>query len=159
MVYRVVRARLRRAGAPLEEAESVVQDVVVKLLEDKARRLRSFEGRSAFGTWACVVAARVASGWLDKWSLRRMEPIPQDQDWSLAPAPGDPGLSSRDVEAMLPRLPPRDRLLLTMRYLHGASYASIGRALGVPENSVGSLLADAKARARFSATDGGGRPL
>ena len=52
------------------------------------------------------------------------------------------------VQAILDRLPERDRLLLRIVHLEGGSYAEVARILGVSSNSVGSLLERAKLRFR-----------
>jgi RNA polymerase sigma factor (sigma-70 family) len=52
----------------------------------------------------------------------------------------------RDLLPALERLPPRDRLLLSMRYLDGLDYARIAEALRVGRESVGQLLHRAKGR-------------
>ncbi len=61
--------------------------------------------------------------------------------------PTEPELGP-DLVRELRALPPKQAAAIVLRHLHGYSNREIGRALGVPERTVASRLAAAKARLR-----------
>jgi RNA polymerase sigma-70 factor, ECF subfamily len=61
----------------------------------------------------------------------------------------DPADATRgDLLAALRRLPPRQSAVIVLRHLHGYTNREIAAGLGVPERTVASRLATAKARLR-----------
>lgn len=60
--------------------------------------------------------------------------------------PADP--ARQDLMAALVKLPPKQSAAIVLRHFHGYSNREIGLALGVPERTVASRLAAAKARLR-----------
>lgn len=145
LVDRVVRARLRAAGAPLDEAEAVAQDVVVKLIDDDCARLRSYAAQSSLKTWICIVAAREASHWLDRWGLRRAAALDEEPP---VPEANEDGSDAREIREVLPLLPAQARLILTLRYVRGMEYERIGRLMRISSNTVGPRLTQARGIAK-----------
>jgi len=130
-LYRFCRCTLARG----DEAEDVVQDVFLKLLQ----HLRRGGGGANLRAWLFQVAA---NGCRDRLRGRdRWLPWRADRDRRIAgPAAEEP--DRRGALAALGALGPRDRLLLSLR-AQGLSYREIASAAGIRERSVGRLLARA----------------
>lgn len=158
LVYRAVRHTLRTF--PEDDVEDVVQSVFLKLLEDGARRLQSFQGKSRLSTWLVVIARRTALDWLDR--RRRAEALPARA--ILPPTDADPArcLENEEVRLRLrhavDRLAPREALLLRLIYFDGASYEHAARLLNVPENSISPWILRAKKKLEQIVRQGGGMP-
>ena len=126
-----------------QDAEDVVQDTFVKLLEHLTR-----EGdRSKVRSWLFTVAA---NGCRDRLRRRRKW-LPWQSETDMrtiaAEVDGDHEASERRraLHDAAKALSPRDRLLLMLR-VQGLSYREIARGAGIPETSVGKLLARARLR-------------
>jgi RNA polymerase sigma-70 factor (ECF subfamily) len=126
-----------------QDAEDVVQDTFVKLLQ----HLRQGAVRATIRSWLFTVAA---NGCRDRYRLRgRWLPWTIEIDRRVTPADADIACEQDEQRAALQQaartLRPRDRLLLMLR-VQGLSYREIAGAAGIPEASVGRLLARALAR-------------
>jgi RNA polymerase sigma-70 factor (ECF subfamily) len=126
-----------------QDAEDVVQDTFIKLLE----HLERGADRASVRSWLFTVAA---NGCRDRFR-RRLRWLPWSLDLDRRAADADQELvcAQDEQRAALQQsartLKPRDRLLLMLR-VQGLSYREIATAAGVPETSVGRLLARALAR-------------
>ena len=97
------------------------------------RKLGSFRGDSAFGTWLHRVAVNVALG------NRRTRLRTADKETSLdyAPEPGtNPGRGAElDLEAAIARLPERARTVFVLHAVEGYGHAEIAGMTGMAEGS------------------------
>jgi RNA polymerase sigma-70 factor (ECF subfamily) len=130
-IYRFCRVTVGRAG----DAEDVVQETFLKLLQ----HLHGGGDRTNLRAWLFTVAA---NGCRDRirWRIR-LVPWQADLDTRTVEAVEDAGRVRQAREA-LRRLPPRDRLLLSLR-AEGLSYREIAAATRIREASIGRLLARA----------------
>jgi len=109
--------------------EELAQEVFVQAYFS----LRSFRGRSPFDHWLTRIATRVGYRY---WKDRRHERLGRaiSPPIDAAVARPDPPTSSREageqLHAVLARLPPRDRLVLTLMYLEGRSVAQVADLVG-----------------------------
>src|SRR6185295_4865353 len=130
VLERSARATLLRAmgSAPDDDIEAEVEATLLALVKEDQAALRAFSGRSSLGGYLQAIASKIAlnhirgerrKGWL------RFRPLDADTD---APAPT---LDEADPQRMaglrrgLQELPPRDRLILKLFHLDGASYREI----------------------------------
>ena len=60
----------------------------------------------------------------------------------------EPVASSEEVDRMLKDLPEREAEVVRLYHLRSLNYRQIGKQLGIPENSVGPILAKARKRLR-----------
>lgn len=142
-LYTACRPTLYRTAALLvgeDEAEEVVQDAF-----ERAMRERDFFTRIREPVaWLRTVATRSALA-----RLRRRALFERAQRllgrWGSQPDP-----RRTDLEAALRRLPAQQRAAVVLRYYQDAPYAEIGAALGISAESVGPLLARARAALRES---------
>jgi RNA polymerase sigma-70 factor (ECF subfamily) len=135
-VYRFALALLRRP----EDAEDVVQDTFVKLLD----HARAGGDAGNLRGWLFTVAA---NGCRDRLRRRwRWTPWTPDHETAADPAPlRDEDGRFAAARRALSRLGPRDRLLVALR-AQGLSYREIATAAGIRPVSVGRLLARALER-------------
>jgi RNA polymerase sigma-70 factor (ECF subfamily) len=145
-------ARATGRAAP-DEVDSAVQTTLVQLLERDAAALRAWEGRATLAVYLRAIATKVAlnqvrgearKGWL------RFRPLEDAGDPAAAAAAAT---TTEDAEvaglrAAMDRLPDRDRLLLKLFHLDGASYRQIARLLAVPVNAVSPMLIRARKKLR-----------
>lgn len=134
------RARSRwRPDAPLE-AEDGVQDFVGILLSDGGRRLRSYEGRAAFGTWLYTVALRhfqraFARARGDRRSAAALTALP-DRDGR------NPELALMHAEQAdrlrqaVHTLGPAEQLFLRLFFVEGLNATEVARTLGQGTSAV-----------------------
>lgn len=157
VIRKAVRQVLGAAPPSTVDAESVVQQTLLNLLQDGARKLRTFDGRSRLSTWLTVVATRNALNAIEADPGRRLERekrrgLAETLAWlKERPAlPPDQVIREEDrarIRAVLGMLSERDRLLLRIIHEEGGTYSEAARILGVSPNSIGSLLE--RARSRF----------
>jgi RNA polymerase sigma-70 factor (ECF subfamily) len=169
-LYRVALGIVRNAA----DAEEVVQDVFLKLL----RKIDSFEGRAALGTWLYRVTVNTA---LNKRRGRRAAlTVPIEDclpaflpdghregdrsllllDWS--PLPDDELLAGerrRMMSDALDRLPDHYRAVLLLRDVEGLSSEETAEALGESVASVKSRLHRARMVLREAVTKAVAAPM
>ncbi|WJD95016.1 sigma-70 family RNA polymerase sigma factor [Streptomyces antimycoticus] len=144
-----VRAILALGGVPWGDLDDGVQEVRLKLLEQRADPARAAVRDTS--AWSSVVASRVAADWhragarddglrarlAARWARQPVvEHTEEDRTTALAVADG------------LGSLPPHQRQVLTLRYYADLPVRDIARVLGVPEGTVKSRLHTAVAALR-----------
>ena len=144
----VVRnAFLRSIGAaPEPDVDNALQEIFLRLLEDSCRRLRTFEGRCPLALWLRSVAVRHVLTHVRDEKLRgRWGGGPVDELPLAAPEeePADPE-EARRLRELVDALPPLPRAALKMFYFDGLDYRRISEALGVPVQTLGSVLTRAR---------------
>jgi RNA polymerase sigma-70 factor (ECF subfamily) len=121
--------------------------VFLALLHDDSRRLRHFEGRNgcSFAGWLRVVATRLVIDVLRRErrlvSLDDDGPAMTDLRRTLRSDSADPELGVQASEAAarladaIARLGSKDRILVELHLLRGASLPAVATALGVTANA------------------------
>lgn len=142
----------RRDPGIVDEA---VQEACLRLLG----ALSSYRGESSLPTFLAAVARRAALDELRKGLRHRAR---AERAARLAAVPdarsGDPaaavelGVVAEGILAHLSRLPEPDRSLLYLRDAEGMKVCDLAEAFGLPEGTIKSKLARARARIRKSAT-------
>ncbi len=146
ITYVVCEVARSRAIALADAArDDVVADVFLVLIDQDYRVLRRFRGQSSLGTYLVVVARRIA--------IRKLAELQRSRQVAL-PAEGvsDEGASEliavnkEEVQTLLSQLPSSEATAVRMFHLEDRSYREIGMHIGIPENSVGPLLSQARAK-------------
>lgn len=134
--------------------DDAVQEACLRLLD----ALRSFRGESSLPTFLAAVARRAALDELRK-GLRHRARAERAARFTAGPdvQTGDPvatvelSAAAEGVLAFLARLPEPDRSLLYLRDAEGMNVGDLAAAFGLPEGTIKSKLARARARIRRSA--------
>jgi RNA polymerase sigma-70 factor (ECF subfamily) len=116
--------------------EELVQDVFVEAYLS----LGSYRGKAPFAHWLSRIATRVGYHY---WKSRRAGTRQHEtqsftlEEWDQVPDRGaagpeelDPSRAASLVHRLLAQLRPRDRLVLTLRYLEGCDVAETARRTG-----------------------------
>lgn len=139
---------LRCLGRPArpDEADEIAQEVFVRLARDGARSLRAFGWRCSLKTYILTLAASCAIDRFRREGRAGARIVRWARAREAAPSSTDPaeellaGETEEAVREALGRLPPRDRLLVEMRFWRGLENAEIARALGTSPDAVRSAL-------------------
>lgn len=123
-------ARFTRDAAALEQ---LVQDAFVEAWQG----LSGWSGRAPFGAWLRTIATRTGYRFWQARARDRRLADPHDpalaealERAAAAPAAVEPRDAAELLHAVLARLPPRDRLVLTLLYWEGCSVAEIAQRTG-----------------------------
>jgi RNA polymerase sigma-70 factor (ECF subfamily) len=135
----VFRLALRMLGNR-QDAEDVQQETFLRAY----RKLHSFRGEAAFGTWLYTIASRLCL------SHRRVRRPEEATDIAIAELGDDPRAQfaarelAQRVSHALNALAPADRLLIVLKYVEGLSHEEISRVVGCSAESSRSRLLRAK---------------
>jgi RNA polymerase sigma-70 factor (ECF subfamily) len=148
-------------GGILRGSEDV-EDVAQQALAKAYFSIRSFDLRSAFGTWLYKIAVNECWDYLRKKKVRRLvyeADLSEEQVRKLDSVPehsfGDPRpredagrrVEQRQLlERLLGELEEKDQLMLVMKEVEGFSVEEIGEVLGLNINTVKVRLFRARAR-------------
>ncbi len=112
--------------------EELVQDVFVEAYMS----LNSFRGKAPFSHWLARIATRVGYRyWKEKARQKDVEPFSL-AEWDQIADDGeaiekiDAGQAADLLHGLLEQLPPRDRLVLMLRYIEGCDVAETARRTG-----------------------------
>jgi len=128
---------LHCCGGRPEEAEDVLHDAYLRILEGKAR----FDGRAAFRTWLFAVIRRTAAGERRRQWLRNLGFARYEREKPPTPPAEGPVESIRRAElqsafrAALARLPLRQREALHLTFYQSLTLSEAAVVMGV---SIGS---------------------
>jgi len=131
-IKRIYRYVFFRVGKNREVAEDVTADIFMKALE----HFDGYDPRISESAWIYRIAHnKVLNFWRDSKQT-------SDIDNKLVEAEIG-GVDSRnelnqrlDIEALLAKLTPEERELVTLKYLSGYKYSTIGEALGKSADAV-----------------------
>jgi len=125
-------------------ADDLAQDIFVKIYVS----LQKFHFKSEFGTWLYRLAVNYIKDHLRKTSRRREVSLEEVKEMSFATDDGhaqkereeDDAERRRAVMTVLETLPPKYRMILTLRDVRGLSYGEIVRTLNLSPGTVDSRL-------------------
>jgi RNA polymerase sigma-70 factor, ECF subfamily len=158
LIYHVIQhagyARSRVLSS--EDIEDIAAEVFLKIVDDDYSILKKFKGMSSLPTYLTVVARRICVKQLIK--RQREEELGHTSAHRAFVDDGASGeaeaiISAEEVERMLEDLPEREAEVVRLYHLKYQNYRQIGKKLGIPENSVGPILAKARQRLRAAAEE------
>ena len=127
------------------DADDAAQNAALSI----ARRIDSFDGRSAVSTWIFRIATNAA---LDELRRRRRRPrlVGDEIVSTVVDVSAERALSAIEssdrVNAALARIPEEFRLALVLRDVADLDYEEIGRILDLPGGTVRSRIARGRSR-------------
>jgi len=124
-----IAARMWRFTRDRTELEELVHDVFVEAY----LALGGYKGRGPFDHWLNRIATRVGYRFWKRRRKQSAQTVPL-RDWD-GPARDDPAnldaeQAQRVLHALMDRLPPRDRLVLTLMYLEEMPVAKVAGQTG-----------------------------
>ncbi len=152
VIGHVAHARSRVLSAA--DTEDVAAEIFLKIVDDNYAVLRRFKGMSSLPTYLTVIARRTCIKELVK--RHREEELGHTNAHRASIDDGASGevesiLTADEVHRLLEDLPERDAEIVRMYHLKFLNYRQIGKRMGIPENSVGPILARARQRLREAA--------
>jgi RNA polymerase sigma-70 factor (ECF subfamily) len=157
LIYHVIHhvSHARSIVLSAADIEDIAAEVFLGIVDDDYAVLRRFRGASSLPTYLTVVARRICV----------KEVIKRHREAELGHAHAHrAGINNEDgsgeaeaiatgeeVERMLENLSEREAEVVRLYHLKYLNYRQIGKQLGIPENSVGPILAKARQRLRRAA--------
>ena len=162
MLVRTHQHRLLAVVGRILRGSEDVEDVAQQAFAKAYFSIRSFDMRSAFGTWLYKIAVNECWDYLRKKKVRRLvyeSDMSEEQLRKMDAAPeGSFGASQRRedsartmeqrqlIERLLSHLDEKDQLMLIMKEVEGFSVEEIGEVLGLNVNTVKVRLFRARGR-------------
>jgi RNA polymerase sigma factor (sigma-70 family) len=141
-------------GNDRAEAEEILQDTFVAAW----RAARGFQGRASVRTWLFAIAQRQAR---DRHRRHGLTLEPETELDGLADTATGPEASLlaqteiSELAAAIAQLPPRQRQVLALMFVHELSQAEIAQVLEIPVGTVKSRLSSARRTLQAKLTPGG----
>jgi RNA polymerase sigma-19 factor, ECF subfamily len=139
-VSKAVRHAYRHPTNP-NEIEDITQDVLLKLIEDDYRRLRSFDGRSKIETWLHTIVKNYVGHyfWSRRWEKESVSLDELSAD-ALSYRPTQEKMIideevRKTLHEIINRMPERRKLLMEL-LLQGLKTEEIAKELGIKITSV-----------------------
>jgi RNA polymerase sigma-70 factor (ECF subfamily) len=156
LIYHVIQhvAYARSRQLTSEDVEDIAAEVFLKIVDSDYAVLRKFRRISSLPTYLTVIARRICVKQLIK--RQREEVLGHTKAHRASLDDGASGeveaiLSADEVERMLDDLSDREKEIVRLYHLKFMNYREIGKQLGLPENSVGPILAKARKKLREAA--------
>ncbi len=156
IIMKTVNATIRRYANSSQQADAddVFQDVMVRLVAENGRLLRSFDpGRATLRTWLAVVARSAALDALRRRPRRETALEPALLDNVPARAGDCPHLAERGPLFPHPALSPRQNDIMGLLFDRDLDVREVARLLTIGEQTVRSLKHQALTRLRGEAGD------
>ena len=158
LIYHVIHhaSHSRSRILSSEDVEDIAAEVLLKVVDNDYSTLKKFKGISSLPTYLTVIARRVCVKELIK--RQREEELGHTNAHRAFVDEGNPDeaeaiVTAEEVQRMLEELPERDAEVVRLYHLKYQNYRQIGKKLGIPENSVGPILAKARKRLRETAEE------
>ena len=129
-VRAVVRAALARAGRGNQDAEDIVQEILIAIHVKRD----SWDSAQALSPWVNAITRHKLIDCLRRQGVRAAVPIDAVSETLAAPA--EDAAPTGDVRKLLTRLPERDRRIVEDISLAGRSIGETASALGMQEGAV-----------------------
>lgn len=149
-LYREQSPRLfalaRRMGGSQEEGEDLLQEIFLQAF----RKLDSFKGDAAIGTWLYRLALNHCLDYV-RGRRARMERVTDTLDAEMAfepAAPRDTPLARLDLQRAIDQLPDGCREAFVLHDVEGFDHKEVGRMLGIAEGTSKSQVFKARMKLR-----------
>jgi RNA polymerase sigma-70 factor (ECF subfamily) len=156
LIYHVIQhaAYARSRVLSSEDIEDIAAEIFLRIVDDDYAVLKKFKGISSLPTYLTVIARRTCVKELIR--RQREEELGHTNAHRAFVEDGtseeaEAIVSAEEVERMLEDLPQREAEVVRLYHLKYQNYRQIGKELGIPENSVGPILAKARKRLREAA--------
>lgn len=154
LIYHVIQHTADARSYPLtpEDTEDLAATILLEIVDKDYAVLRHFRGQSSLASYLTVVARRTcvnemarriqSQGVQGKGERRPLEEQP-----ARARTGGDME-TVEEINALLAKLPSKERAVVKLYFLEGRSYEEISTELDIPVNSIGPILNRARKKLR-----------
>ncbi len=155
LIYHVIQhvAYARSVLLSSEDVEDVASEILLEIVDHDYAVLKKFKGLSSLPTYLTVISRRICVKELIK--RHRHEELGHTNAHRASVDDGSEEveaiLSADEVERLLEDLSDREAEVVRLYHLKAMSYREIGKKMGLPENSVGPILASARKKLRVAA--------
>jgi RNA polymerase sigma-70 factor (ECF subfamily) len=156
LIYHVIHhvSHSRSVVLSSPDIEDIAAEILLAIVDDDYGVLRRFKGTSSLPTYLTVVARRVCVREIIKRGREaelghthaHRAGITEDSSAEVESI-----ATAEEVERMLQHLSGREAEVVRLYHLKYLNYRQIGKQLGIPENSVGPILAKARQHLRRAA--------
>jgi len=153
LIYHVIDhvSHARSLSLTSEDVEDIAAEIFLAIVDDNYAVLRRFRGASSLPTYLTVVSRRICVKEVVK--RHREEALghvtaPRALAGDDVSGEVEPIASAEELERILKDLPEREAEVVRLYHLQFLNYRQIGKQLGIPENSIGPILAKARKRMR-----------
>ncbi|AFM25005.1 RNA polymerase sigma factor, sigma-70 family [Desulfomonile tiedjei DSM 6799] len=131
-----VAARMWRFTRNTSVHKELVQDVFVETFTS----LRTYKAKAPFEHWLAKISTAVGYRYWRKKSRERVNPTIPIEDWdqvlAVEPDSLDPEKAAGILHTLMEQLPPRDRLVLMLRYIEDRSVEETAELTGWTQTMV-----------------------
>jgi RNA polymerase sigma-70 factor (ECF subfamily) len=137
-----------------EDVEDIAAEIFLAIVDDNYAVLRRFKGASSLPTYLTVVSRRICVKEVVK--RHREEALghvtaPRALAADEHSGEVEPIASAEELDRILKDLSEREAEVVKLYHLQFLNYRQIGKQLGIPENSIGPILAKARKKLRRTA--------
>jgi RNA polymerase sigma-70 factor (ECF subfamily) len=123
------------------DLDEIAAEIMSCIIADNFKVLRHFRGRSSLATYLAVIARRVTV----KELVKRKKQAAAETAGDIKVVNNHFDIEDREqIEFLIRSLSPREAEIVQAVYLEGKTYREASGQLGIPENSIGPVLARAK---------------
>jgi RNA polymerase sigma-70 factor (ECF subfamily) len=156
LIYHVIDhvSHARSLSLSAEDVEDIAAEIFLAIVDDNYAVLRRFKGASSLPTYLTVVSRRICVKEVVK--RHREEALghvtaPRALAGDEHSGEVEPIVSAEELERILKDLSEREAEVVRLYHLQFLNYRQIGKQLGIPENSIGPILAKARKKLRRTA--------
>ncbi len=152
-LYKAHASRLYGLACRMVGNPSDAEDLLQEIFLAAHRKLESFRGESALGTWLYRLAANQCLDFLRSRAARSSRMTDALDDERGGPAEAGPGLADRtvtkmDIERALAQIPDGCRAAFVLHDVEGLEHREVAEALGIAEGTSKSQVHKARLRLR-----------
>lgn len=148
-LYKLYARAMYNVGYRIVQNEDEAQDVLQEAFISAFRSLDNYRGDASFGSWIKRIVVNKA---LNAVSRRKLDPIPENEDWDIAEPETDATyrgeLTVDRVKKGIAQLPDGYRNVLSLYLIEGYDHQEIAEIMGFTESTSKSQLNRAKAKLR-----------
>lgn len=157
LIYHVIHhvSHARSIVLTAADIEDIAAEILLEVVDDDYGVLKRFKGESSLPTYLTVIARRICvrevikrqrEAELGHTHAHRANVTAEDGS-----AESEAIATADEVARMLEHLSDREAEVVRLYHLKYLNYRQIGKQLGIPENSVGPILAKARQQLRRAA--------
>jgi RNA polymerase sigma-70 factor, ECF subfamily len=148
-LYRRYSTRVFSLACRLSGSRADGEDLLQEIFLLVHRKLESFKGDAALGTWIYRLATNCCLDFL-RSRQHRVQQASQELDETSPPRPGGirPTIDRLDLERAIAQLPPGYRAAFVLHDVEGLDHLEVARALGIAEGTSKSQVHKARMKMR-----------